>query len=1247
MRNIRILLLDDRKDDIELLLHHLDRTDFGTETRTASSKETFIQALDQFEPDVILSDYNMGSFSGIEAKQIARERYPEIPFIIVSGFIGEQEAVNLIVDHGINDYIIKDNLKKLSTSIEREIQRYRMARDLEQKTLELQRLSMVASHTHNGVLIIQQDHRLEWCNRAYKELTGLSEDECVGQSIEDVFRSCGTEEALIKEIQEQLVDSSPFSLEIRNIRNGNIPYWVKLSVTPIQSDSGENEKFVCILEEITARKQAEIELQENIERLRDAQRMGKLGHWEYLPKQKKIRFSDSLKEVYHISSEENILEISEVWALYSEKSRRSVQKDLLRSIKHGSSFESNLSLSIMEEGFPKHVKVLGVPVKNRAGNVISFKGISQDISQQIRYEEQLRESRELLQSITDNVEGAVTRVRFDKNGDARILFASKGTQDVYGVKPSDVIEEPKLIWDQVHPEDLERTREATRTARENNSAYDEVFRVINPDGTLKWVRMISRPDRSANEEIWDTITFDVSELKEMELQLQKSNSNLRQAQKVARMGYFEYYPKTDRMVWSDYMREIFKVSPGTPPPSPSEQAKYHSEEDIQKHGEYLEQCLSDKKPYTYQSTLRFEDGTIKHIKVFNRYTEDEDGVPGISGSIMDITEDRIKEKLLEESEQRLDAAISGADLGIWDLNMGSGHNYVNAQWWKMLGYQLHDIEFTFDFFKSIIHPEDRHLPLQEIERIEAGGENRIDIMIRLKGKDGNYHRILNRGRVVEFDADGKALRLVGTHMDITERFILEEELSKTRTRIDLAVEGAELGLWEMDISSGNTYFNEKWCEMIGYTSSDVELTVDFFIQKIHEKDMDRILGEYQRVLDGKQDGFDVTIRVRHKDGHHIWILDRAKVVEYHEDGSPKTLAGTHLDITERIQAERSYMESNIKLRSLINSSPAGIYLIDDEGKIIDFWNPAAENIFGYTQEEVTGQFMPFVDSDRKEQSDEIMKKIQSGESISNLRLKRSSKSGEQKFIEINTGPIFNEMNELDSVLVIVRDVTELVDQEIRLEESLKEKETLLGEIHHRVKNNLAIVSGILEIQQFTSPDSSTLADAVNRIRSIAMVHEQLYNSESFSRVDIFDYYQELVTSVLKSSGYWNDKVQTNIDITARYISINQAVPLGLLINELLTNSIKHAFTGEDDRLWVRIYSLDDGSFEFEYRDNGPGFDQETINRNGSMGWELINSLLDQLHAEYEINTDNQFCLTFRFSESMRGSQANLHDPGSA
>lgn len=221
----------------------------------------------------------------------------------------------------------------------------------------------------------------------------------------------------------------------------------------------------------------------------------------------------------------------------------------------------------------------------------------------------------------------------------------------------------------------------------------------------------------------------------------------------------------------------------------------------------------------------------------------------------------------------------------------------------------------------------------------------------------------------------------------------------------------------------------------------------------------------------------------------------------------------------------------------------------------------------------------------------------------------------------------------------------LVSHKIELETSLSEKETLLAEIHHRVKNNLAVVSGMLQIQAFKESDEEfqkKLMDSTMRIKSMANIHEQLYQSQSFSNMDFDVGLKNLVQTIIDTMSD-GKSIQTSFDLEPVKLNINQAVPCSLMVNEVITNSLKHAFNEQKNGL-ISVYLEKNGDvLHLKITDNGTGF-QKNIDslENTSLGLELINTLARQLDAEYQYRSlENKpgayFNTEFKISDSSGSS----------
>ncbi|HCD53525.1 MAG TPA: hypothetical protein DEQ34_13840 [Balneolaceae bacterium] len=205
-----------------------------------------------------------------------------------------------------------------------------------------------------------------------------------------------------------------------------------------------------------------------------------------------------------------------------------------------------------------------------------------------------------------------------------------------------------------------------------------------------------------------------------------------------------------------------------------------------------------------------------------------------------------------------------------------------------------------------------------------------------------------------------------------------------------------------------------------------------------------------------------------------------------------------------------------------------------------------------------------------------------------------------------------------------------------------EKIVLLAEVHHRVKNNLAIISGLLQLQSAAVEDKDAkvyLEQSVNRILSIAKIHELIYESEDLSFVNVKEYLERLIPAIVRTFSSDEKQVDLKLDLEDVRLGVNQLVPIGLLFNELITNSMKHAFKDkEDGKITISLRS-ENSHVKFSYHDNGSGFAEgHTFENTRNLGITLINLQLKQLEAEYTTDVDGKFSLEFSFLNSLTKSR---------
>lgn len=433
--------------------------------------------------------------------------------------------------------------------------------------------------------------------------------------------------------------------------------------------------------------------------------------------------------------------------------------------------------------------------------------------------------------------------------------------------------------------------------------------------------------------------------------------------------------------------------------------------------------------------------------------------------------------------------------------------------------------------------------------------------------------------------------------------------------------------------------NQKIYDMLGYTQE--ELYKMTWPELTHKEDLEADIKEFERVIKGEINDYELDKRLIHKNGGIIYI--HLTVSGYRKpDGNIDFFIATLQDITERKLLEEKISIERDKLFSIMNAIDSGIYIVNKDYDI-EYINPVIERDFGAVNQRKCYEYF----HDRSEscpwcKNDEVF----SGKSV--YWQWYSFKT--DKTYKLFDTPIINIDGSL-SKFEIFYDITDLINtqnilvkEQERIKSSLREKELLLGEIHHRVKNNMAVVNAIISMQGNSITDESQIAlfrEIEMRIKSMAIIHEKLYRSKDFSNVDFKEYISSLSDSLFNTYKTLSDNIHLNIDVKDVSLGIDMAVPCGLLINELLSNTLKHAFPeGKGDiyigmnRVLNESETLSENEIELIVRDNGIGLSKGfDINNTETLGWQLIIGLIEsQLKGKITINNVNGLEIKIRFSE---------------
>jgi PAS domain S-box-containing protein len=336
------------------------------------------------------------------------------------------------------------------------------------------------------------------------------------------------------------------------------------------------------------------------------------------------------------------------------------------------------------------------------------------------------------------------------------------------------------------------------------------------------------------------------------------------------------------------------------------------------------------------------------------------------------------------------------------------------------------------------------------------------------------------------------------------------------------------------------------------------------------------------------------------------------------------------------QRTRELNEKNLELEklSIVASETDNAVLILNSTKQIEWANSGFTKMTGYTTEDFNA-LLNTTGSDFAKDLESVLDKSISGQQSEIIETSFVKKDGSIIWISSTLTPIFAADGLLKKIVVISADITVRRRMEEQIRASLEEKGLLLREIHHRVKNNLQIIISLFNLQSHYITDSKAseaLKEGQDRIKSMALIHERFYQNEGQSRIDFDEYINRLVENLYLSFNLSPDRVRSTIDTEKISLDIDSAVPCGLIINELISNAMKHAFGPEESgNIKISFRKQGPRGIHMEVQDNGkgmpPGFDLETAD---SLGMQLVNALTNQLDGKLQVysNGGAHFILDF-------------------
>ena len=475
-----------------------------------------------------------------------------------------------------------------------------------------------------------------------------------------------------------------------------------------------------------------------------------------------------------------------------------------------------------------------------------------------------------------------------------------------------------------------------------------------------------------------------------------------------------------------------------------------------------------------------------------------------------------------------------------------------------------------------------------------------------------------------YSANGEISEISCMASDISENKQNQQKLIEQASRINAIFESGSQLVWSVDKNYKYTAFNKNFSnalyeiakvypEIGGEPLSKDQNIINAYINFWSEK--------YKEVFTGRSIDF-ITERILPNGKTAVRRFYLHPIYNNQHEVIEVSVLGH--DITKEVQSQREIETQSAKLNSIFEMSSHYIWTVDKNNNLTSFnrnYTQLINKIYGTLP--IIGQPL---DRGTMLVDDEYIKKLEgnytkalSGEKM-NFELELNSKQGGKVYLDVFLNPVF-EKEKIVEVSGIAHDITISKLNEEKTIQSLKEKEVLLKEVHHRVKNNMQIISSILNLQSSYTNDANILnllRESQNRIKTMAYIHESLYQNKTFSSINFNDYLAQLINNIVHSYSVSPDKIHLEVNCEKTILNLDTSIPLGLIINELVTNSIKHAFPASNKGK-ITINLRTQNKFVFlTVEDNGVGIDPTiTPENSGTLGLQLVYTLIDQINGKIE------------------------------
>lgn len=780
----------------------------------------------------------------------------------------------------------------------RTIKTYGVNQDITERKQTEQRLALLnfaLDHAHEASYLMDEDSRFLDVNQEACRALGYSKEELLKMKVTDIDPDVTMEKW--RNYWQKIRKEGNTHVETRHQRKDGRLFPVEITANYFEYDGKSYD--LALARDITERKQAEEALLKNQRNLLKAQKLARLGNWEWYTQEDYVIGSDELFRIFAIEPQQERCPLHEFLDRIHPDDQESVNQTI-QDVLAGARNDLNMEYRVVHpDGEIRHVIAQGDSVFTSHNKLSHLFGVIQDVTEQKQVEAALRESENRFRTMADSAPVLI----WITNREGGCTYFNQGWTDYTGR----IFEQEKGNgWlEGIHPDDLQHFMEVFNNSLQNRQPYKVEKRLRRADGEYRWFLDTGVPRYTDDGMFAGYIgtCVEITVLRDAQSAIRESELRFRNVARATSDTIWDWDLKADTVWWNEGMQTVFGYAPEEiEPGSESWSGRIHPEDRERVVNNINAVIVGKGDNWSEEYRFRRKDGFYLHIIDRGFVIRDEKG-KGIRmvGGMTDVTEQMLAEQSLRKSELNLSEAQRIARLGSWELDLASGHLHWSNEVYRIFNLGKEEFDNTYEGFISHIHPDDREY-IEKIQKQALAEKNEYNVEHRIVWPDGSI-RWVNEIGEAERDENGQPVRFIGTVLDITERKAAEIALQNRDALLRAVGAVAKVGGWELDVRTRECVWTE---EVTKINESNEPFGMESGLEYYQGESRKKIRNALDNAIKhGKP--FDLELEMVTAKGNHKWIQSIARPVM--ENGKVIKLIGSFQDITSQHNLEEQLHQS--------------------------------------------------------------------------------------------------------------------------------------------------------------------------------------------------------------------------------------------------------------------------------------------------------------------------------------------------